>query len=809
MKKILLSLVLISIVISAQQYKKIEISINGLQDVKTLQKLGVIEETPIFGMSKNSVEVFVNERQLKMVEENGSQYGVLIDNWEEYYASRRKMSKSEQAEALRRTFEKYGVKGWDYGSMGGFLTADEVYQKLDEMHEQYPDITTQKFSIGTTVNGDSMYVIKISDNAAIDEDEPEVFYHSLIHAREPAAMMALLYFMYYLVDNYGTDPEATYLVNNREMYFLPVFNVDGYRYNEANSPNGGGMWRKNRRHNSDGSYGIDLNRNWGYMWGYDDEGSSPNPWSETYRGTAPFSEPETENVRQFCNAHNFRTGLSFHSYSDLLILPWGYIPEETPDSLLYREYASEMTQYNNYTWGISSDIIYSVNGDSDDWLYGEQTEKNKIIVMTPEVGTFADGFWPDQSRILPLAEENLFMNKYIAWAAGAFVTISKINFASDNLNPGEQTKVGVEIRNKGLGDAENVVVTFTPLTDGITVNGRPITIENIPSRTTIASEDSLLITISENARIGDYQKLLAQISLASQAVISDTLMIRVGAPVVAFEDTTGVIDSNWTVWSNGNEHWDETTSDFFSEPNSYTDSKNGEYSNNVSNKLTLARSIDLSGKYKPFLTFYAKWDIEQGWDAARVSVSTDNGNSWVDLEGNYTVPAKGRGAQMPAGAPIYDGTQPNWVKEEMDLSRFSGEQILLRFMLESDVSVIGDGFYIDDIKVMFFDTNAVSVDYDDLAADRFALYQNYPNPFNPVTTIKYSIPANAGVETQNLASLRIYNILGEEIATLVNKRQAPGNYSVQVDAADLPSGVYFYTLRVDEFTATKKMILLK
>ncbi len=92
---------------------------------------------------------------------------------------------------------------------------------------------------------------------------------------------------------------------------------------------------------------------------------------------------------------------------------------------------------------------------------------------------------------------------------------------------------------------------------------------------------------------------------------------------------------------------------------------------------------------------------------------------------------------------------------------------------------------------------------------KFSLSQNYPNPFNPTTTIKYSIPANAGVETQNLASLRIYNILGEEIATLVNERQIPGNYSVTFDASNLASGVYFYTLRVGNFVATKKMILLK
>jgi murein tripeptide amidase MpaA len=97
-----------------------------------------------------------------------------------------------------------------------------------------------------------------------------------------------MYYMWYLLENYGTDPEATYLVDNREMYFVPCFNPDGYEYNRQTDPNGGGMWRKNRRNNG-GSYGVDLNRNFGYMWGYDDLGSSPIPSSETYRGPSAFS----------------------------------------------------------------------------------------------------------------------------------------------------------------------------------------------------------------------------------------------------------------------------------------------------------------------------------------------------------------------------------------------------------------------------------------------------------------------------------------------------------------------------------------
>ncbi|NIV14192.1 MAG: peptidase M14, partial [Aliifodinibius sp.] len=193
-----------------------------------------------------------------------------------------------------------------------------------------------------------------------------------------------------LLENYGSDQEVTYLVNNRELYFVPIINPDGYVYNEQTDPNGGGYWRKNRRNNGNGSFGVDLNRNFGYKWGYDNNGSSPTPSSETYRGTAPFSEPETQVIRDFCLNHDFELTLNYHTYGDLLIYPWGYINALTPDAPIFTALAVDMTQYNNYSHGNASQLLYPVNGEANDWMYGEQTAKDKIFAMTPEVGP---AFW--------------------------------------------------------------------------------------------------------------------------------------------------------------------------------------------------------------------------------------------------------------------------------------------------------------------------------------------------------------------------------------------------------------------------------
>ena len=115
--------------------------------------------------------------------------------------------------------------------------------------------------------------MKISDNPNTDEPEPEVLYTALHHAREPESLSQLIYYMWYVLENYATDPEVQALVDNTEMYFAPCINPDGYLYNEQTDPNGGGLWRKNRRDNLDGEFGVDLNRNYDFSWGYDDTGS--------------------------------------------------------------------------------------------------------------------------------------------------------------------------------------------------------------------------------------------------------------------------------------------------------------------------------------------------------------------------------------------------------------------------------------------------------------------------------------------------------------------------------------------------------
>lgn len=285
---------------------------------------------------------------------------------------------------------------------GGFRTYSQCVALMDSIHTNHPSITTDKIFLGIMNNGNFLWGMKVSDNPDVDEDEPEVLFTGMHHAREPIGMEICLETMKRLTDGYGTDTLLTRLVNEREIFFVPIVNPDGYEYNRMTNPNGGGMWRKNRVENYDGSYGVDINRNYGYNWAYDDDGSSPVPYDETYRGEFAFSELETQAMRDFVNAHHFVFMINYHSYSNLYLWPWGYDYIYTPDDALFTAIGDSLSRYNGYTPQVGWEL-YPTNGDSDDWAYGAQGEHDKIYSFTPEVGEW---FWPDPSQIPEQIEEN-------------------------------------------------------------------------------------------------------------------------------------------------------------------------------------------------------------------------------------------------------------------------------------------------------------------------------------------------------------------------------------------------------------------
>jgi len=261
--------------------------------------------------------------------------------------------------------------------LGDYHTYDEMILTLQRAEARFPDIC-KLYDIGDSwekVNGYAdrdIWALKISDEPwNEDPDEPEILFVGNHHAREMITVEIPLGIIRELLIEYGRDPQITAMVDDKETWVVPMLNPDGHvRVETVDS-----WWRKNLNRNGSGnpsSWGVDLNRNFGYMWGYDNVGSSPFVWDETYRGVAPFSEPETRAIRDLAESHEFVIGISYHSYGDLFLFPWGYIDADTPDHPIFERISEAYTRFNSYLWGNAKDgIIYNTNGDFDDWMYGD------------------------------------------------------------------------------------------------------------------------------------------------------------------------------------------------------------------------------------------------------------------------------------------------------------------------------------------------------------------------------------------------------------------------------------------------------
>ncbi|MFH2000096.1 MAG: M14 family metallopeptidase, partial [Planctomycetota bacterium] len=369
--------------------------------------------------------------------------------------------------------------------------------------------------------------VKISDNPDIDENEPEAIVDSLTHAREPQGMMCTLYFMEWLLENYTTDKLARFLVEEREMWFVPVHNPDGYVYNQNTNPGGGGLWRKNRRYNSSNNYGVDLNRNWGYKWGYDNTGSSNKSYSETYRGPSAMSEPEVQAMAAFITTRNPVERMSIHTFGKYWLLPWCYDSIVTPEDDLFRALAEEMAPAD-FTIGTSWQVLYKVNGGSLDWDYGELG----IISFSPEIGS---SFWPATEKIIPLSEETVPSFQHYFAVAGSYVKLLSHSWSetagdfNGYINADETISLSVTVGNKG------VTSCATPVDLGISCEAPFINILsgtaqlsplNARSEANTASSP-FSIEVLGNAPYGSAFDIVLAIDFDG-AVIEETITLRVG-----------------------------------------------------------------------------------------------------------------------------------------------------------------------------------------------------------------------------------------------------------------------------------------
>ncbi|MEU6125027.1 M14 family metallopeptidase [Streptomyces sp. NPDC047123] len=294
-----------------------------------------------------------------------------------------------------------------------FPSADARYHNYAEMNAEidqriaaHPDLISKRV-IGKSYSGRDIVALKISDNVGTDEAEPEVLFTHHQHAREHLTVEMALYLLRELGDDYTTDARIKKLVDSREIWIVPDLNPDGGEYDIATGSYR--SWRKNRQPNSGSSnVGTDLNRNWNFKWGCCG-GSSGSTGSETYRGARGESAPEVKVVADFVRSRvvggkqQIRAGIDFHTYSELVLWPYGYTYNDTAPGLTqddrdaHAAVGRKMAASNGYTPEQSSDL-YITDGSIDDWLWGNQKIFSYTFEMYP-TSAGAGGFYPPDEVI--------------------------------------------------------------------------------------------------------------------------------------------------------------------------------------------------------------------------------------------------------------------------------------------------------------------------------------------------------------------------------------------------------------------------
>jgi carboxypeptidase T len=698
MKKLLLFFgVLCSTLSFSQQYSKVKIYANA-EELVRLAAIGVPVDHGIYKENTFFISDYSAE-EIQMMRDYNFDFEILVEDIQAEFLLLNENSEPETNRNATCSGGSGGGSGnnfyvsptqpsnFNLGTMGGYLKYNEMLAELDAMAAQYPNLITIKAPISTYLTHENrpIYYVKISDNPSTDESaEPKVLYTAIHHAREPMSLMETIFYMWYLLENYDSNEEIQYLVNNTQMYFVPCINPDGYLRNETTNPNGGGMWRKNRRNNGGNVYGVDLNRNYSYGWGTTGT-TTTNTSDDTYCGPAPFSEPETQAMRWLVQNNNFRTGFNAHTYGGDILFPVGTTVAEFADHHDYfQDESNHQVQFNGYT-AMKSSGLYPASGDSDDYMYKVDIgvgQKDTIFVHTPEVGT---AFWQPSGQIVATCQEMFFPNLVLAHLTRRYLIVtdtdpSNIATMSGNFNH--------DAYRLGLEDGP-VTVSIQPLQNIQTV-GSPV-IHDINIRATEAG--AISYTLNPSIQYGD--PIIYVLETNNGLWIKrDTIYKTYGALTLqALENGS---TANWT----GN--WSSTTSTFVSPSQSYTDSPTGNYSNNANRTYTYNPVIDLSNATDAAISYYAKWDIEADYDYCQFQVSTDGGTTWIGQCTNYTVPGtSANGSVQPNNLPVYEGVQTSWVLDEISLSDYLGQQIKVRFQLRADGGVNGDGFYFDDFRVMY------------------------------------------------------------------------------------------------------------
>ncbi|MBN1592367.1 MAG: zinc carboxypeptidase [Candidatus Coatesbacteria bacterium] len=574
--------------------------------------------------------------------------------------------------------------------MGDYSTFEEMTTELERLEAEYSGLLSLR-SIGQSIEGRDILMAVVSGAQGEDAVGGTCLLVGLHHAREIITSEVVLHVLRYLLESYGSDPEMTYLLDHRQVFLVPMLNPDGHLRVEE-----GHDWRKNTRDNGDGTFGVDLNRNYSYQWGYDDVGSSPETSSETYRGPEAFSEPETQAIRDLRLNTPYDVSLSFHSFGNIIFYPWSYSDLFSPDHALQSRLASIISAEGGYNYGNTAHLeYYPANGEFDDWNYAGLGYEQAVFGMTVEVG---DTYYEDEDSVEELCEENLNSCIQAIRASGSWLNIDQFRIVESEadgvLREGETFCLELDVQSLSPFELRKITISCSTASPLLSITKPVIRIEYLDPLAKLVSSDCSFDLIAL------YGEELPQI--VSFTVDVETtgfqrqieLKVPVGATrdeeVISWDfeddddfDTFGFWQSGAPSGGGGLYNGNPGPTLAYSGEKVYGTLLHGDVSGPDGRFILTSPEFSCEG-FSCTRLFFQRWMNIGDWDDYRASVCVFAGGRWHGVWQSFN-----------------ETTDSEWTEQSLDISRWADgrDKVRVRISLQANSRERYSGLYLDDMRV--------------------------------------------------------------------------------------------------------------
>lgn len=700
-KLLLIFILLLNCYSYAENYIGIRVYPENEKEILILESLS--SEYSIVKMSSDYYEVILNEYELENFNKFLLNYEIFSRNPQEL------LSQKLQNQSYLEKFQS--SQYFRTGSISGYHSYEEIYAEFDRMIEKFPDLI-KKEEIGKSIEGRPIYSYCIGINSCDSaNNKPHVLLTSLHHAREPGSVFTILYYLWNLFERYELKENiAEYIFSDRQLLVIPNLNPDGVVHNEVNFPNGGGLWRKNRRFNSDSTYGVDLNRNYGpyYAWNSPNNGSSLLGRSDTYRGTEPFSEPETQAIREFLIGKEIKIAANYHTFGNAVFYPFSYKTSLSPDSVWYNRFLSDNYRHNRYLFGLDADVInYSTRGSADDYMYLGDDGFTGFLPMTCEVGNPVMTFWPPIDVMLNYAEQNLFFIENLILSAGNNISIHD----KDAIKIDNQYFLKLSIANIGYNDLNEFKFSIK------STDGKTLLIEDLTESKPLKRGDTAIFFVEylpTNADNGDLAEFELTANLDYEKIIKFKVQIFEFSEFDLFDSQENItLNDDWHFF---NDEYDALI---------LKSNRDITYKSDLNSSaiFKIPETDNIVSRYS--LRFEHSYGIEANYDFGLIFTKDINDEIKNPNFGEYLVQGTSRqGSMQRSDLWGFHGIFKNWVLQTIYLT--NSDEIIkeFEFNLRTDRGNNKFGWLIKDLKLRMY--NKKTINY--IQSEKNDIIKLAPNP---------------------------------------------------------------------------------